>query len=82
MLIETPFVLEQRGPKKKSSVFELTIRELGGLLSIYELTKDKMFLDQAADLGERILKAFVSPSGFPEPRVDLKRFVILPFLSS
>jgi uncharacterized protein YyaL (SSP411 family) len=63
-------------------VFELTIRELGGLLSIYELTKDKMFLDRAADLGERLLKAFVSPTGFPDSRVDLKRFVIsTPLLS-
>eukprot|EP01096_Ripella_sp_DP13-Kostka_P004994 TRINITY_DN1758_c0_g2_i1.p1 TRINITY_DN1758_c0_g2~~TRINITY_DN1758_c0_g2_i1.p1 ORF type:complete len:759 (+),score=251.84 TRINITY_DN1758_c0_g2_i1:128-2404(+) len=56
----------------QESTFEITIRNLGGLLSIYELTKEKMFLDQAADLGERILKAFVSPTGYPEPKVDLK----------
>ena len=35
------------------SFFETSIRALGGLLSAYELSKEKVFLDKALDLGER-----------------------------
>jgi len=40
------------------SFFETIIRELGGLLSAYEFSRDKVFLDKAEDLGARLLKAF------------------------
>jgi len=53
------------------SLFETTIRELGGLLSAYELSKDKMFLDKAEDLGQRLLKGFSDPSGIPHAAVNL-----------
>ena len=53
------------------SVFETTIRNLGGLLSAYDLSGDKIFLDKAEDLGERMLKAFDSPSGLPYSETDL-----------
>ena len=33
------------------NLFECTIRELGGLLSAYTLTKDQLFLDKANDIG-------------------------------
>ena len=45
------------------NLFECTIRELGGLLSAYTLTKDNLFLEKAKDLGERLLPAFNSKSG-------------------
>jgi mannosyl-oligosaccharide alpha-1,2-mannosidase len=35
------------------SFFETSIRALGGLLSAYELSKEKVFLEKALDLGER-----------------------------
>jgi endoplasmic reticulum Man9GlcNAc2 1,2-alpha-mannosidase len=35
------------------NLFETTIRVLGGLLSTYHLSKDKLFLDKAEDLGNR-----------------------------
>ena len=35
------------------SVFETTIRALGGLLSAYDLSGDAVFLLKAEDLGER-----------------------------
>jgi len=38
--------------------FEITIRELGGLLSAYELSKDAMFLEKAENLGKRLLRGF------------------------
>ena len=40
------------------SVFETTIRALGGLLAIYDLTADHMFLEKAKQIGEIILDAF------------------------
>lgn len=46
------------------SFFEITIRLLGGLVSCYDLSADRMFLDKALDLGNRLLPYFgVSRSG-------------------
>ncbi|CAJ0598115.1 unnamed protein product [Cylicocyclus nassatus] len=42
------------------SLFETTIRTLGGLLSAYHLTGDKMFVAKADDLADRLLVAFTS----------------------
>jgi mannosidase alpha-like ER degradation enhancer 2 len=53
-------------------VFEITIRVLGGLLSSYQLTGDKRLLTLAADLGNRLLPAFNSPTGMPYVYVNLK----------
>lgn len=56
---------------KTGSVFELTIRYLGGFLSAYALTKDKLFLEKAQDIGSRLVKAFDTPSGIPNALVNL-----------
>jgi len=53
------------------SFFETTIRCLGGLLAAYELSGDAVLLEKATDLGERLLKAFSSPSGLPYPSISL-----------
>ena len=53
------------------SVFETTIRSLGGLLAAYDLSKDYVFLEKADDLGSRLLRAFDSPSGIPYGQVNL-----------
>eukprot|EP00164_Ancoracysta_twista_P002808 GFYU01003736.1.p1 GENE.GFYU01003736.1~~GFYU01003736.1.p1 ORF type:complete len:603 (+),score=177.51 GFYU01003736.1:130-1938(+) len=47
------------------SVFETTIRSLGGLLSAYEFSRDEVFLKKARDLAEKLLAAFNTPSGIP-----------------
>ena len=52
--------------------FEITIRLLGGLLTNYQLTGDKRFLDLAEDLGNRLLPVFESPTGLPYRYVNLK----------
>jgi hypothetical protein len=52
--------------------FEITIRLLGGLLSAYELTGEKRFLELADDLGTRLLPVFDSPTGMPYMYVNLK----------
>ena len=53
------------------SVFETTIRSLGGLLSAYDWSGDRAFLEKAQDLGERLFKAFNSASGLPMGEVSL-----------
>ncbi|HJR06902.1 MAG TPA: glycoside hydrolase family 47 protein [Pyrinomonadaceae bacterium] len=52
--------------------FEITIRHLGGLLSIYQMTGDRRFLALAEDLGTRLLPAFNSATGLPYRFVNLK----------
>jgi hypothetical protein len=55
------------------SVFETTIRSLGGLLSAYDWSRDPIFLSQAKDLGARLFHAFSTPSGIPTGQVNLAR---------
>ncbi|RHZ23257.1 hypothetical protein DYB37_001309 [Aphanomyces astaci] len=72
------------------SVFETTIRVLGGLLSahlfavdptlqLYSNTSEPAYsgglLALAADLGDRLLPAFVTPTGIPFGTVNLRRGV-------
>eukprot|EP00624_Nannochloropsis_granulata_P004226 evm.model.NODE_31210_length_10814_cov_26.871000.1 len=47
------------------SVFETNIRALAGLLSAYDLSGDNVFLDKAVELGDLLLPAFDSKTGFP-----------------
>jgi len=54
------------------SGFETTIRSLGGLLSAYDLSGDKVFLEKADDLGAKLFKAYDKPSGLPKGSVNLK----------
>jgi len=53
------------------SVFEITIRCLGGLLSAYDITKDEVLLKKAEQLARRLLPAFESSSGIPFSHIDL-----------
>jgi len=54
------------------SVFETTIRSLGGLLSAYDWSGDKVFLEKAEDLGQRLFHAVEdSPSGLPYGQTTL-----------
>lgn len=53
------------------SVFETTIRALGGLLAAYDLSGEAVFLDKAKDLGNRLLPAFNTPTGIPRASIVL-----------
>ncbi|PKA50854.1 Mannosyl-oligosaccharide 1,2-alpha-mannosidase MNS1 [Apostasia shenzhenica] len=55
----------------EASVFETTIRVVGGLLSAYDLSGDKIFLEKAKDIGDRLLPAWGTPSGIPYNRINL-----------
>lgn len=53
-------------------VFEVNIRILGGLLSMYEYSQNPAILAKAKDFGDRLLPAFNSPTGIPYHSVNLK----------
>lgn len=53
------------------SVFETTIRALGGLLSAYDLSGESVFLAKAKDLADRLVKSFDTPSGVPMAQINL-----------
>lgn len=57
------------------SVFEFTIRYLGGLLSSYALSNNKMFLTKAKQLADLLLPAFNTPSGVPYSLLNLHTYV-------
>ena len=54
------------------SVFELNIRFVGGMLSAYFLSGDKMFLEKADEVATRLLPAFNTPTGLPHALVNLR----------
>jgi mannosyl-oligosaccharide alpha-1,2-mannosidase len=52
------------------SLFEVNIRLMGGLLSAYGYTHEKVFLDKAIELGDKMLIAFDTPTGFPKSTIN------------
>ena len=68
-------VVEKFRPTESSgtfSVFETTIRHLGGLMAAYELSGDASLLDRARDLGDHLMLAFRTPTGIPMGFCQLK----------
>ena len=47
------------------SLFETTIRFLGGFLSAFALSKDGIFLEKAVQVADALLPAFDTPHGIP-----------------
>lgn len=54
------------------SVFETSIRLVGGLLSAHHACGDPALLAKARDLADRLLPAFDTPTGMPWRRINLK----------
>ncbi|CAI5439365.1 unnamed protein product [Caenorhabditis angaria] len=54
------------------SVFETNIRFVGGLLSIYALTEDKMFLEKAEQIATVLLPAFETSTGIPNALINVQ----------
>ncbi|MBW0510336.1 hypothetical protein O181_050051 [Austropuccinia psidii MF-1] len=54
------------------SVFETTIRYLGGILSAYELSESRYpcLLQKAKELGNKLAFAWSNPAPFPSPSLD------------
>jgi hypothetical protein len=61
-----------------NNLFELTIRIMGGLLSAYHLSGDKMFLDKAYDFGNRSMSAFETKSSIPYSDINLAKYAAKP----
>ncbi|KAK6024697.1 glycosyl hydrolase family 47, partial [Ostertagia ostertagi] len=61
----------KRTAKGDLSVFETNIRFIGGLLSIYALTKDKMYVEKAEEIAKLLLPAFDTPTGIPYAVVNV-----------
>lgn len=57
-------------PNQAVSLFETTIRSLGGLLSAYDWSHDVAFLDKAKDLGAKLFRAFDSHE-LPNGQINL-----------
>lgn len=55
-----------------AKVFEVNIRILGGLLSMYELSRNAAVLDKARDFADRMLPAFDTKTGIPKYWVNLR----------
>ncbi len=55
-----------------AKVFEVNIRILGGLVSMYQLSGDERILEKAIDFGDRLMPAFQSETGIPYYWVNLK----------
>lgn len=55
-----------------AKIFEVNIRILGGLLSMYELSGNEKVLDKARDFADRMLPAFETNTGIPKYWVNLK----------
>jgi mannosyl-oligosaccharide alpha-1,2-mannosidase len=54
------------------SVFETSIRLVGGLLSAHHASGDPVVLAKAKDLADRLLPAFASPTGMPYRKINLR----------
>mmetsp|Transcript_2149 Transcript_2149/g.7836 ORF Transcript_2149/g.7836 Transcript_2149/m.7836 type:complete len:587 (-) Transcript_2149:2011-3771(-) len=53
------------------SVFECTIRVLGGLVSAFDLTGEEIFKQKAREIADRLAPAFGSKTGVPFAQVNL-----------
>ena len=53
------------------SFFETTIRCLAGLLAAHELSGEKVLLDKAEDLGNRLARAIGGGAGMPKTQISL-----------
>ena len=55
-----------------AKVFEVDIRILGGLLSMYEMTGNPKVLAKTVDFADRLMPAFKTPTGIPTFNVNLR----------
>ncbi|EPZ35239.1 glycoside hydrolase [Rozella allomycis CSF55] len=65
-----------------TSVFETCIRILGGLLSAYDLSGEKVLIEKAIEIADRLLPAFDSPSGIPSGLINLHTYKSINYLIS
>ncbi|XP_050074495.1 mannosyl-oligosaccharide alpha-1,2-mannosidase IA [Anopheles maculipalpis] len=67
--VERKFTLEN--VDAELSVFETNIRFIGGFLTCYAFTGDRMFLEKARYVADKLLPAFQTPTGIPYALVNV-----------
>jgi len=60
----------RKRPEYSASFFEVTIRYLGGLLGAFEVSRDRLYLEKAAELADALLPSFNSPTGLPRSKIN------------
>ncbi|OMJ28171.1 Mannosyl-oligosaccharide 1,2-alpha-mannosidase MNS1 [Smittium culicis] len=60
-----------------SSLFESVIRCLGGLLSAYELSGEKILLDKAVEVGEALYPCLNHKSGIPVTHININEKMLM-----
>jgi|ERR1711936_473650 len=58
--------------KYEVNIFEINIRYVGGLVSLFALTGDEIFKDRAKEIVDKLLPAFDTPIGIPLGMIHLK----------
>ena len=54
------------------NIFEVNIRYVGGLLSLFALTGDEIFKNKAVEIVNKLLPAFDTPTGIPWGMINLQ----------
>ncbi|KAJ4334438.1 hypothetical protein N0V87_006872 [Didymella glomerata] len=62
-----------RSDMKTVSVFESTIRYLGGMLSAFDLSQESVLLEKAIQLGEMLYRAFDTENHTPTGWLDIEK---------
>ncbi|DBB13854.1 TPA: hypothetical protein ACH3X3_000846 [Trebouxia sp. C0006] len=60
----------------EASVFETTIRIVGGMLAAYELSQDHMYIDRCEELVGRLLAAYNTQTGIPYNSIVLDTLMV------
>uniref|UniRef100_A0A2M3YYF6 alpha-1,2-Mannosidase n=1 Tax=Anopheles braziliensis TaxID=58242 RepID=A0A2M3YYF6_9DIPT len=68
--VERKFTLEN--VDADLSVFETNIRFVGGFLTCYALTGDRLFLEKARYVADKLLPAFQTPTGIPYALINVR----------
>jgi mannosyl-oligosaccharide alpha-1,2-mannosidase len=55
------------------SLFEITIRVLGGFLAAFEIDGDPYWIEISQKLGDSLIHAFDTKSGLPVNAINLKK---------
>ncbi|KFB35981.1 AGAP000558-PA-like protein [Anopheles sinensis] len=71
--VERKFTLEN--VDADLSVFETNIRFVGGFLTCYAFTGDRLFLEKAKYVADKLLPAFQTPTGIPYALVNVRNGV-------
>ncbi|XP_053678748.1 mannosyl-oligosaccharide alpha-1,2-mannosidase IA [Anopheles nili] len=71
--VERKFTLEN--VDADLSVFETNIRFIGGFLTCYAFTGDRLFLEKARYVADKLLPAFQTPTGIPYALVNVRNGV-------